>query len=86
MPYEPKLHVELARIAEHLQEHDVTIREHGFLLQSPGQNPKVSHLAIAKAFAAKGAKEEAEKHAQKVLELDPEDDDAKDLLKRLGSK
>jgi tetratricopeptide (TPR) repeat protein len=83
-PYEKATHEFLARTAARLGEHDVTIREYGYLLRFPDTNPKIAYLALAKAHAAKGEGEEAVKFARKLLEVDDEDEDAKAILEKFG--
>ncbi len=82
-PYDPATHNYLARAAERLKRHDVIIREYQYLLKSPDTNPKIAYLALAKAHLARGEAAEAEKYARKVLDLDPEDVEAGDVLEEL---
>ena len=82
-PYDPKLHIHLARAAEKLNRHDVTIREHLYLLSQRHTNPKISHLALAKAYLHRENLEEAERYARKVLLVDPEEVEAKDVLRHV---
>jgi tetratricopeptide (TPR) repeat protein len=83
-PYEKATHEFLARTAARLGEHDVTIREYGYLLKSPDTNPKIAYLALAKAHAAKGEGEKAVEFARKLLEIDAENEDAKAILEKHG--
>ncbi|MBI4602942.1 MAG: tetratricopeptide repeat protein [Planctomycetes bacterium] len=84
-PFERGTHEFLARVAARLSDHDATIREYTYLLKFPETNPRTAYLALAKAHAAKGNAEEAAARARKVLELDPDNAEAKAILEKLGS-
>jgi len=81
-PYEKTTHQFIARTAAKLGEHDLVIREYGYLLQFPDTNPKTAYLAMAKAHAAKGNGPQAVEFAKKLLEIDETNEEAKEILKR----
>jgi len=85
-PFDRKTHSTLARVAEKLSDHDVTIREYTYLLKFPDTNPKVAYLALAKAHASKGNKADAATYAKKVLALDEDSSEAQEVLKKVGAE
>jgi hypothetical protein len=66
-----------------LGEHDVTIREYGYLLKLPETNPKIAYLALARAHAARGHAAEAAAFARKLLAIDETNEEAKEILKKV---
>ncbi|HVR75461.1 MAG TPA: tetratricopeptide repeat protein [Planctomycetota bacterium] len=81
-PFQKVTHEYLARVAAKLGEHDVVIREYSYLLKFPDTNPRVAYLALARAYAARGRAAEAVSNARKVLELDPENEEAKGIIEK----
>lgn len=85
-PFSPETHQSLARAAVEAEDPDITIREYGYLLKLPDTNPKVAHLALAKAYAAKKDASRAEKSAREVLLIDPGNEEAKAILDALAAE
>ena len=85
-PFDKKMNERLAALAARLGKHDVTIREYTYLLGFPDTNPKIAYAALAKAHAEKGEAESAIEYAQKLLEVDPGNSEAKQILKRFGKQ
>ncbi len=85
-PFTQSTHEFLARTAVKLGDHDVTIREYTYLLKRPETNPRNAYLALARAYAAKGKKEDAAMYARKVLGLDADNLEAKEILEKLGGE
>lgn len=85
-PYPRKTHESLAEVATRLSEHDVTIREYGYLLKLPETNHKVAYRELARAHAARGNAPEARDYAKKLLELEPESAEAKAILEKLPAE
>jgi len=81
-PFEPGIHEFLASVSEKLGDHDITIREYEYLLAFPRTNPLTAYLALAKAYAAKNQAEKAKECARKVLSVDEENREAKEVLER----
>ncbi len=85
-PFERGTHELLARTAAKLGEHLTAIREYTYLLKFPETNPKIAYLALARAHAAKGDEREAIEYSRKVLNLDPENEEAKGIIEKLGKQ
>ena len=85
-PLNSELHTMRWRAAEALEDWDVVIREVEILLLDPSTNPILAHLALARAHHAKKDPVRARKSVQRVLEIDPEDEDARSILEELGSE
>lgn len=82
-PFDRKLHERLAQVAARLGCREIAIREYTYLLKFPDTNPRVAYLELAKAYLGLGKREEARKYASKVLSLDEENEEAKEILESL---
>ena len=80
-PFNLKIHANLAHVAEQLGNHDTVIREQELLLLFPETNAQLAHLALAKAYLAKKNNKKAAEEARKVLDIDPDSEDASKILK-----
>jgi tetratricopeptide (TPR) repeat protein len=85
-PFEPQFHKQLAQAAAQAGAHDLSIRENELLLTFPDQNPRQVRMALAKAYLAKGDKAKAAVEAKRVLEIDPEHPEAKEVLQKAEGK
>jgi len=83
-PFEEEFHKLLAQAAEEAGKLDLVIRENKILLGFPGSNPISVHMALAKAFLARGEKKKAVVEARRVLEIDPDHEDAREILRKAG--
>jgi tetratricopeptide (TPR) repeat protein len=83
-PFEEDFHKLLARAAEEAGKLDLVIRENKILLGFSGSNPISVHMALAKAFLARGEKKKAVVEARRVLEIDPDHEEAREILRKAG--
>ncbi len=81
-PFDAKFHKLLGRAAADAGDHDLVIREYNLLLGFPDTNPRQARLALAKAHLAKGDKAKAALEAERLLKLDPEHEEAKEILEK----
>lgn len=82
-PFDPKLHEVLARTAVKAGAHEIAIREYGYLLTLPDSDRKSAYEALARAHLALGKRAEARSFAEKLLELDPGSQVARNVLSEL---
>lgn len=82
-PFEPRFHRLLARAAAEAGEHDIAIRENLLLLGFPDQNPRQVRMALARAYQKKGDRVKAAAEARRVLEIDPDHEEARELLRKV---
>jgi len=80
-PFEPKFHRLLARAAADAGREDIAIRENQLLLGFPDTNPRQVRLALARAYLKKGDKARAAAEARRLLEIDPDHQEAKEILR-----
>jgi tetratricopeptide (TPR) repeat protein len=80
-PFEIDFHRMLAASAEALGQHDVVIREVRILMTDPGTNPLSTHRALARAYLGKKEFQKALDEANRVLEIDDEDEAAAEIAK-----
>jgi Tfp pilus assembly protein PilF len=85
-PFEPQYHKLLAQAAAQAGEHDLAIRENLLLLEFPDTNPRQVRMALARAYLAKGDKAKAAEEAKRVLKIDPEHGEAKEVLRKAEEK
>ncbi len=85
-PFDAKFHKLLGRAAADAGDHDTVIREYNLLLGFPDTNPRQARLALARAHLAKGEKDKAALEAGRLLKLDPEHEEAKEILEKAKSK
>lgn len=83
-PFDPKIHVRLANLAERAGRHRVVIRENRYLLTLPDTNPRTAWLALARAHLALEKPEEAARCAREALSVDEECEEAREILERAG--
>jgi tetratricopeptide (TPR) repeat protein len=82
-PFDRGVHEKLARAAVRGGKHAVAVREYDLLLKVyPETNPQAAHLALSRAHLALGDKEKAREHASKVLELDADSAEAREILEK----
>ena len=81
-PFDVQFHKMLARAAQDAGNFDIAIRENTILLSYPDSNPRTLRLALARAHLGKGEKAKAASEAKKLLELDPDHEEAKEILKK----
>jgi tetratricopeptide (TPR) repeat protein len=84
-PFDEKFHELLARAAEEAGELDTSIRENLILLGMPRSNPRKVRLSLARAYLAKGERQKAHAEAKALLEIDPEHEEAKEILEKTRS-
>ncbi|MCZ6792555.1 MAG: tetratricopeptide repeat protein [Planctomycetota bacterium] len=82
-PFSRKLHEQLAETAVRLKEHEVIVREYTYLLGFADTNPRIAYLALARAHLGLGNKDEAARYARKVLAIDDENEEARELLEKI---
>ncbi len=85
-PFEEKYHALLARAAADAGNHDLVIRENEVLLTFSDSNPRQVRLALAKAWMAKGERAKAAVEAKRVLGIDPDHEEAKEILRKATEK
>jgi tetratricopeptide (TPR) repeat protein len=85
-PFEPKFHRYLAKAAAEVGDQDIAIRENQLLLTFADANPRAIRLALARAFLLKGEKQKAAAEARRLLDLDPDHGEAKDILRQAEAK
>jgi tetratricopeptide (TPR) repeat protein len=71
-PFDMQIHSWLAEAAEKINDYDTVIREQKLLLNDPGTNTLLAHLALASAYLGKGNKGKALEEAEIVLSIDPQ--------------
>ena len=81
-PFDVNLHKYAARAAEEIEDYDLLIRETRVLLGFPETNRLKAYLTLAKAYDTKKDLEKAADAARKVLQIDPDNGDAKEILER----
>ncbi len=81
-PFESTFHKHRARIAEELGDHRTVIREIGVLLLDPATDTLTAHLSLARAHLGLDDRAEAAREARIVLDIDPENADAREILEK----
>ena len=81
-PFEMDFHRMLASTAEALEQHDVVIREVRILMTDPGSNPISTHRALARAYLGKKDYKRALDEANRVLKLDEEDEETREIAEK----
>jgi len=85
-PFDKTVHENLARAAVRAGRHATVVRQYDLLLRAfPDTNPRLAHLALARAHLALGETESAREHAEKTLEVDDECDEARAILEKIGA-
>ena len=59
------------------------VREYTYLLGFADTNPRIAYLALARAHLGLGNKDEAARYARKVLAIDDENEEARELLEKI---
>jgi tetratricopeptide (TPR) repeat protein len=82
-PFDAKVHDKLARASVIAKRHSITVREYDLMLRAyPNTGLLTAHLALARAHLALGDKAAARKHAQEVLDIDDESEEARVILEK----
>ncbi|MBN1444123.1 MAG: tetratricopeptide repeat protein [Planctomycetes bacterium] len=84
-PFDREVHERLASVSERIGEHRTVIREQRLILTLPGADAKQAYLAMARAHQSLGEKEEAARCAEKVLEIDSENEEARKIRDATGA-
>jgi tetratricopeptide (TPR) repeat protein len=79
-PFEIELHRWRAQVAEELGDPDTVIRELQLALGHPRTNTLKAHLSLARAYHKKMDRQQAASEARKVLDIEPENEEAKKIL------